>query len=101
MIRSRSIIRFGIKAVLASGLGLAAILSSLSGSCGAAEPGWSPRIVTFGEQREQIKSTPIVQRDYRPLHFYGNTVRRAYYRGNPVIMPRDVVRGTAVVATRR
>lgn len=47
----------------------------------AQQPGWSLRVVTFGETRRQIESTPILQRPYRPLHFYGNTVRRRHYRG--------------------
>lgn len=46
----------------------------------AAQTGFDPRIVTFGEAREQIKSTPIEQRPYRPLHVYGNTVRRRQSR---------------------
>lgn len=42
----------------------------------AANTGFDPRIITFGEAREQIQNTPIDQRPYRPLHVYGNTVRR-------------------------
>lgn len=38
--------------------------------------GFDPRIVTFGEARTEIKSKPITQRPNRPLHVYGNTVRR-------------------------
>ncbi len=37
---------------------------------------FDPRVVTFGETREQIKSTPVTDRPNRPLHIYGNTVRR-------------------------
>lgn len=37
-------------------------------------------IIATGKQREQIKAIPITQRPYRPLHFYGNSVRRAYHR---------------------
>jgi hypothetical protein len=33
-------------------------------------------VVAFGAEREAIKRTPIEERPYRPLHFYGNTVRR-------------------------
>jgi hypothetical protein len=47
----------------------------------ARNTGFDPRIVTFGEAREEIKSTPITQRPYRPLHVYGNTVRRRHERG--------------------
>ncbi|QDT06974.1 hypothetical protein K227x_53980 [Rubripirellula lacrimiformis] len=53
----------------------------------AAEPGWSPVIIATGEYRQQIESMPIEMRPYRPLHVYGNTVRRNYYRGNPMPMP--------------
>ncbi|WP_160148207.1 hypothetical protein [Rubripirellula obstinata] len=47
----------------------------------AQDPGWSPTIIATGQYREQLKSMPIEQRPYRPLHFYGNSVRRNYYRG--------------------
>jgi hypothetical protein len=49
----------------------------------AQDPGWSPVIIPTGAYRDQIKSMPIEQRPYRPLHFYGNSVRRSYYRGTP------------------
>jgi hypothetical protein len=57
----------------------------------AREPGWDWRVVTFGDQREKIQETPILERDYRPLHFYGNTVRRMHYRGTPLPLPKSVV----------
>lgn len=47
----------------------------------AQNPGWSPTIIATGQYRDQLKSMPIEQRPYRPLHFYGNSVRRNYYRG--------------------
>jgi len=37
---------------------------------------FDPRVVTFGAEREQIKNTPIAKRPNRPLHVYGNSVRR-------------------------
>lgn len=58
----------------------------------AAEPGWSPVIVATGDYRQRIESMPIEQRPYRPLHFYGNTVRRNYYRGTPIPTPRAEIR---------
>jgi hypothetical protein len=67
----------------------------------AAEPGWSPVVIATGEYRETIKSMPIEQRPYRPFHFYGNTIRRNHYRGNPVVMPRDIVTTTQELARRR
>lgn len=53
----------------------------------AQQPGWSPVIIPTGAYRDQIKSMPIEQRPYRPLHFYGNAVRRNYYRGTAVQQP--------------
>jgi hypothetical protein len=55
------------------------VLAAPSGS--PQEPGWSRGVVLFGEAREEKNATPILERDYRPLHFYGNTVRRRHYRG--------------------
>jgi len=42
----------------------------------AAGADFDPRVVTFGAEREQIKNTPIEKRPNRPLHVYGNSVRR-------------------------
>ncbi|MEE2935443.1 MAG: hypothetical protein VYA84_05550 [Planctomycetota bacterium] len=61
-----------------------------SGHAYSAEPGWSNEVIATGSQREKIRSTPIVKRPYRPLHFYGNTVRRLHYRGTPIPAPRDL-----------
>jgi hypothetical protein len=44
---------------------------------------FDPRIITFGESREEIKNTPMVDRPYRPLHVYGNSVRRRHGRSAP------------------
>ena len=38
------------------------------------------RVVTFGETRQEIKSKPVTERPNRPLHVYGNTVRRRAHR---------------------
>ncbi|MEI6505724.1 MAG: hypothetical protein WCO90_07565 [Planctomycetota bacterium] len=46
----------------------------------ASTTGFDPRIITFGETREQIQNTPVLNRPYRPLHVYGNTVRRRHTR---------------------
>ena len=59
----------------------------------AQEPRWTGRILKVGPERAAMDALPIEQRPYRPLHFYGNTVRRQYYRGTPVPMPRDFVDG--------
>jgi len=58
----------------------------------ARQTGFDPRVVAFGEAREEIKSTPIEKRPYRPLHVYGNTVRRRHYRGGPQQQPRSTDR---------
>ncbi|MCE9629937.1 MAG: hypothetical protein K8S94_04350 [Planctomycetia bacterium] len=47
----------------------------------ASGTGFDPRIITFGETRQQIQNTPVIDRPYRPLHVYGNTVRRRHTRG--------------------
>ena len=56
------------------------------------EPGWTSKVIKRGTDRTISKNTPIELRPYRPLHFYGNTVRRRHYRGNPLPMPRDILR---------
>jgi hypothetical protein len=48
-----------------------------------------PGVIAFGEERAQLQATPIVARPYRPLHFYGNTVRRRHQRA--VSAPRPSV----------
>lgn len=48
----------------------------------AAGTGFDPRVVVIGEAREQLKATPIEDRPYRPLHVYGNTLRRRHTRGS-------------------
>ena len=62
----------------------------------AQEPTWYPYVVARGQDRFVIENTPIELRPYRPFHFYGNTVRRIHYRGNPMPLPRDLMRGTSV-----
>lgn len=63
-------------------LALAAILATAVAPALADASGSSfdSRIVTFGESRDQIRSTPINKRPNRPLHVYGNTVRRRHSR---------------------
>ena len=65
------------------------------------EPGWLGVIIARGELRDQIDATPMRERPYRPLHFYGNTVRRNHYRGAPVPRPRDVVQGAGSLIVNR
>ena len=40
-----------------------------------------PAMPTKITRRDQIKQTPIEKRPYRPLHIYGNAVRRRQSRG--------------------
>jgi hypothetical protein len=54
------------------------------------EPQWIPYVLGPRELREEIRSLPMEQRPYRPMHFYGNTIRREYYRGSPAPLPRDI-----------
>lgn len=42
---------------------------------------FDPRVVTFGDARRELQSTPMLERPYRPLHVYGNTARRRHQRG--------------------
>ena len=73
--RSRAIVLMAvIVPVLATGLAAA-----------PRQPGWSNRIIVTGPERAAVRSTPIEMRPYRPLHVYGNTVRRRHYHGG--IMP--------------
>lgn len=72
---------------------------SESPTASADEPSWAPQVIARGEFRQQIEATPIEQRPYRPFHFYGNTVRRQHYRGNPIPRPTDIGR-TMIFAVR-
>jgi hypothetical protein len=63
----------------------------------AAETGWIPVVVARGELKQEIESTPIVDRPNRPFHFYGNTVRRRYYRGSAAPRTEDNRGGAALV----
>jgi hypothetical protein len=48
----------------------------------AAPPtGWDSTIILRGQERSVVKSMPIEKRPNRPLHIYGNTIRRMEYRG--------------------
>ncbi len=44
--------------------------------------------------RRDIRSMPILERPSRPGHFYGNAVRRNYYRGTQRGTSRGVMPGT-------
>ena len=67
-----------MRRIVVAALGAAAFLPV---GADAAGTGFDPRVVMMGEAREQLKATPIEARPYRPLHVYGNTVRRRQSRG--------------------
>lgn len=80
--------------VLASGWGMVGVGS-------AQEPAWYPAVIAPPEMRAQLQALPPEARPYRPLHFWGNTVRRVYFRGNPLPTPQDVFRsGELLLAPR-
>ncbi len=54
-------------------------------------------IIAFGPERQQIRETPILERENRPLHFYGNTVRRRHARQTTAVAP---VRPSAIPGLR-
>ncbi|GAB5406132.1 MAG: hypothetical protein Aurels2KO_43630 [Aureliella sp.] len=82
-------------------IALIVIAASAAGNTASAqEPGWTGRVIKVGEDRARSDATPILQRPYRPLHFYGNTVRRRHYRGTALPNPGDLVQ-TAVNIFRR
>jgi hypothetical protein len=58
-------------------------------------------IIARGEVKKQIEATPILERPYRPLHFYGNTVRRRASRGLPVSVPTAAAPSAAVAQPQR
>ena len=69
----------------------------LATTADAQEPSWSGPVFARGHLREQIESTPISHRSYRPFHFYGNTIRRMHYRGTFLPSTRDIVEGGSVL----
>jgi hypothetical protein len=79
-------------------LSILASTSCFSSSVAAEEPGWSGRVIVFGQERAQVQATPIVHRAYRPMHFYGNTVRRRYYRGPTLSQPVATVQAETAAA---
>lgn len=70
-------------------------------SAAKSETEWLGVVVAKGELKEQIEATPIELRPNRPFHFYGNTVRRRYYRGVGVPLPRDLVMTIGAFFTNR
>jgi hypothetical protein len=81
--------------------GAAAAASNEPAASPPTEPGWLGVIVARGELKQWIDATPIVDRPNRPFHFYGNTVRRRYYRGSALPRPEDVIKGGAALINNR
>ena len=69
--------------------GLLMIFLAPISEAAAAEPTSVRTIIPTGQERAIVKSTPIEMRPYRPLHVYGNTVRRRHYHGTAIPMPRS------------
>jgi hypothetical protein len=65
-------------------IGLFLLSFGIEPAVASAQTGWVPYVVAPGPMREQIQALPIEQRPNRPLHFYGNAVRRNYYRSQGV-----------------
>lgn len=80
---------------------LAATLAMFAAPAMAQEPGWWGVVIAPDSVRPQIESTPIIYRPYRPLHFYGNTIRRRHYRGTVVPAPRDFFQGGVALIRAR
>jgi hypothetical protein len=77
----------------------ALVLTSMavfSSTASGQEPGWTDRVLVSPEERPQHEATPIVHRPYRPLHFYGNTIRRLHYHGRVLPTPDELRRGVGL-----
>jgi hypothetical protein len=68
-----------------------AIVFSLSSISAAHEIWLNEVVIRDPVKRERIAATPIHLRPYRPLHFYGNTVRRRHYRGSALPTRSDII----------
>ncbi|QDV24471.1 hypothetical protein [Aureliella helgolandensis] len=79
---------------------LLSLSSGLAANCSAGEPAWTNHVLKRGVDRQVTNATDILERPYRPLHFYGNTVRRAHYRGTPRPSLGDVVKTVKYIAER-
>ncbi len=53
------------------------------------EPQWAGKILLRGEEKTRQQATPILEREYRPLHVYGNMQRRHHYRDTVLPSHRD------------
>ena len=81
---------------LAVRLGILMLLGATP-SLVAQEPGWSRSIIIVGPESDALNQIDPRLRPYRPFHFYGNSLRRAYYRGNPLPTLDDLGSGLQAV----
>ena len=65
------------------------------------EPGWSGPSVLQGDAKTANQDIPILERDYRPLHVYGNMSRRHHYRGTVIPSHRDRVEMFQAIVTKQ
>ena len=80
-----------MKSLLILTLFVTLILTSFAPANGqTSKTGYYPYVIARGQDRELIRSMPIEQRPTRPLHIYGNTVRRNTNR--PSIAPNANLR---------
>ena len=79
-----------LRRVTITGLLAAALMSDAP----AQEPDWSSTMILPPGRRAELDEIDVRLRPYRPFHVYGNTVRRIYYRGNPLPSVRDFVAGS-------
>jgi hypothetical protein len=94
-------LRASLAALILSTGWLFAVPDMASAAAASGEPGWLGVVVARGELKQWIDSTPIVERPNRPFHFYGNAVRREYYRGTLLPRPGDMVKGGAALIVKR
>ena len=73
----------------------------LLGSMAVAQESDRLPIIARGQLRQEIKSTPILERPNRPLHFYGNTVRRLYARGTGTMPGQGTMQNNGSYAPQR
>jgi hypothetical protein len=62
----------------------------------AQDHSYYPYVIARGADRDIIRNLPIEQRPQRPMHFYGNTVRRGVNR--TTVAPQQL--GTSIFGQR-
>ncbi len=90
-------LRYGLAAFII----LSGLIEVAPASASSYEPTWMGVVVARGDLKAQIEATPILERQNRPFHFYGNTVRREYYRGTRMPAPRDLIKASTALIFKR